>query len=124
MRRPPRAINNRLKTQSSENPGKGRKRGKLQADQGGATRPLLGYPHGGKVLRIPHPGPRPLKTKSRYNFRVLVPGAGLGRLAYDVAKLGRFLSLLFHFRDRFPVRLFVSGKRVFTLHAAHLILYS
>jgi len=26
--------------------------------------------------------------EERYNFRVLVPGAGLGRLAYDVAKLG------------------------------------
>ena len=64
------------------------------------------------------------QTKSRHNFRVLVPGAGLGRLAYDVAKLGRFLSLLFRFRDRFFVRLCVSGKRVFTLHAARLVLYS
>jgi carnosine N-methyltransferase len=64
------------------------------------------------------------QTKSRHNFRVLVPGAGLGRLAYDVAKLGRFLTLLFHFCDRFSVRLFVSGKRVFTLHAARLVLYS
>ncbi|KZV71234.1 N2227-domain-containing protein [Peniophora sp. CONT] len=26
--------------------------------------------------------------EERYNFRVLVPGAGLGRLAYDIAKLG------------------------------------
>jgi carnosine N-methyltransferase len=26
---------------------------------------------------------------SRHNFRVLVPGAGLGRLAWDVAKLGK-----------------------------------
>ena len=32
---------------------------------------------------------RALLTESRHNFRVLVPGAGLGRLAYDVAKLGR-----------------------------------
>ena len=64
------------------------------------------------------------QTKSRHDFRVLVPGAGLGRLAYDVAKLGRFLSFIFHFRDRFSVRLFVSGKRVFTLHVARLVLYS
>jgi carnosine N-methyltransferase len=35
-----------------------------------------------------------LKQTSRHNFRVLVPGAGLGRLAYDVAKLGRILSLV------------------------------
>ncbi|KAN0136924.1 N2227-like domain containing protein [Lactarius tabidus] len=29
-----------------------------------------------------------IPTEERHNFRVLVPGAGLGRLAYDVAKLG------------------------------------
>ncbi len=34
------------------------------------------------LTRASHP-------KSRHNFRVLVPGAGLGRLAYDVANLGR-----------------------------------
>ena len=28
------------------------------------------------------------QARYRHNFRVLVPGAGLGRLAYDVAKLG------------------------------------
>jgi carnosine N-methyltransferase len=44
--------------------------------------------------RYVRPGPSsyqlvPLSIKSRNNFRVLVPGAGLGRLAYDVAKLGR-----------------------------------
>jgi hypothetical protein len=66
------------------------------------------------------------QTKSRHNFRVLVPGAGLGRLAYDVAKLGTSLSLSFllHSRDRFSVRLLVPGKRVFTLHVARLVLYS
>jgi len=29
-----------------------------------------------------------IPMEERHNFRVLVPGAGLGRLAYDVAKLG------------------------------------
>ncbi|KAH9077810.1 N2227-domain-containing protein [Lactarius deliciosus] len=29
-----------------------------------------------------------IPTEERHNFRVLVPGAGLGRLAYDVANLG------------------------------------
>ncbi|KAI0033301.1 N2227-domain-containing protein [Vararia minispora EC-137] len=31
---------------------------------------------------------RDIPAEQRHNFRVLVPGAGLGRLAYDVAKLG------------------------------------
>jgi hypothetical protein len=39
----------------------------------------------GPQLLLLYPCPQ---TKSRHNFRVLVPGAGLGRLAYDVAKLG------------------------------------
>lgn len=77
-----------------------------------------------KGMENPRSWPASSQTKSRHNFRVLVPGAGLGRLAYDVAKLGGFLCLLFHFCDRFSVRLFVSGKRVFTLHAARLVLYS
>lgn len=29
-----------------------------------------------------------IPEQERHNFRVLVPGAGLGRLAWDVAKLG------------------------------------
>ena len=35
------------------------------------------------------------EARFRHNFRVLVPGAGLGRLAYEVAKLGEsvFLSI-------------------------------
>ena len=38
---------------------------------------------------------RSLKLGFRHNFRVLVPGAGLGRLAYDVAKLGERIPQLF-----------------------------
>ena len=42
----------------------------------------------------------------RHNFRVLVPGAGLGRLAYDVANLGKTTSHLFlrasHRADHVP----------------------
>lgn len=30
----------------------------------------------------------------RGNFRVLVPGVGLGRLAFDVASLGSYFSIL------------------------------
>ena len=35
-------------------------------------------------------------TIYRRNLRVLVPGAGLGRLAYDVATLGYLLPSLIH----------------------------
>ena len=31
---------------------------------------------------------------ARHNFRVLVPGAGLGRLAWDVAAMGMLQSVL------------------------------
>ncbi len=35
------------------------------------------------------------QTRFRHNFHVLVPGAGLGRLAYDIAKLGERIPHLF-----------------------------
>ena len=46
------------------------------------------------------------QVRFRHNFRVLVPGAGLGRLAYDVANLGERISYPFlrssHQADRVP----------------------
>jgi len=40
----------------------------------------------------------PSQTMHRHNFRVLVPGTGLGRLAYDVAQLGMLSNFGFNFR--------------------------
>jgi carnosine N-methyltransferase len=73
---------------SHENIGKGRKRGKLWALERGLIGSLLRYTYGGKVESVPVNYPAPSRATFRHNFRVLVPGAGLGRLAYDVAKLG------------------------------------
>lgn len=64
------------------------------------------------------------QAKFRHNFRVLVPGAGLGRLAYDVAKLGEFSTYAFHPVTEPSIRLFLPGERVFALYAAFFVLYS
>jgi hypothetical protein len=77
---------------SHGNIGKGRKRGMLSAHERGLIESLLRYTYGGKVWSVPATYPAPSRATFRYNFRVLVPGAGLGRLAYDVAKLGEVLN--------------------------------
>ena len=64
-----------------------------------ATSPISPWRKG---MENPRSWPASSQTKSRHNFRVLVPGAGLGRLAYDVARLGRFLSTQPPFALSFP----------------------
>jgi carnosine N-methyltransferase len=80
---------------SHENIGKGRKRGKLSAHERSLVGSLLRYTSGGKVSSVLVTYPAPSRAKFRHNFRVLVPGAGLGRLAYDVAKLGKVSNRAF-----------------------------
>ena len=63
------------------------------------------------------------RLQRRRNLRVLVPGAGLGRLAWDVANLGIYLPHVP--RTRCPLtghRLRMPGKRVLALHAPCLVL--
>jgi hypothetical protein len=64
------------------------------------------------------------KAKFRHNFRVLVPGAGLGRLAYDVAKLGELSNYASQPINEPSIRIFLPRKRVFALYAAGFVLYS
>lgn len=66
-----------------------------------------------------------LMVPYRGKLRVLVPGAGLGRLAWDVASLG-----MIERRDRSWLRvnvhchrIFMSRKRVLPLHAISIFLY-
>jgi hypothetical protein len=42
----------------------------------------------GLLPACPPPGPQLIPFSFRRKLKVLVPGAGLGRLAYDVAKMG------------------------------------
>ena len=63
------------------------------------------------------------RLQPRRNLRVLVPGAGLGRLAWDVANLGTHLPHVW--KTRSPLtghRLRLPGKRVLALHAPSLVL--
>jgi hypothetical protein len=66
------------------------------------------------------------EARFRHNFRVLVPGAGLGRLAYEVAKLGERISLSFDSATEptASLRIFLPRQRVFALHAVDLVLHS
>jgi carnosine N-methyltransferase len=66
------------------------------------------------------------EARFRHNFRVLVPGAGLGRLAYEVAKLGERISLSFDSATEptASLRIFLPRQRVFALHAADLVFHS
>ena len=62
---------------------------------------------------------------SRKRLRVLVPGAGLGRLAYDVASLGAFLASDSH-TCTFEVhcsRFHMPRQRIFALHAFGLVFH-
>lgn len=63
----------------------------------------------------------------RGNIRILVPGAGLGRLAYDIAGLGKphlpNVVLLFS-SDISTTRIHLSRKRILPLHAPHFFLRS
>ena len=59
----------------------------------------------------------------RDNIRVLIPGAGLGRLAYDIAKLGKFQSYNDIPSDASTTRIHLSGKRILPLHALRVFLH-
>lgn len=61
----------------------------------------------------------------RTKLRVLVPGAGLGRLAYDVANMGMSLYVLLAplINESGTPRIYMSGKRVFALYAPRFLLY-
>ena len=63
------------------------------------------------------------RVQRRRNLRVLVPGAGLGRLAWDVANLGIYLPHPRETRSSLTGRrLRLPGKRILALHAPCLVL--
>lgn len=62
----------------------------------------------------------------RSNFRVLVPGAGLGRMAWDIANLGEYaqsMKVNIAQRELEPFRFQLSRKWILALHAAVFVLY-
>lgn len=75
-------------------PGKGRAGNVLQANERRALTTLFECYSRSKVVRLRRlPSMCANCGYTRGELRVLVPGAGLGRLAYDVASLGGYSDL-------------------------------